>query len=98
MKPMLHCLGGVLFLETRLWLIEFLSELSVADQQLAHADEGTHDLNVDGDGTFAVEDRGEHAHASLGEGAGSVAATAAPARSGAVSWNMKSSGNRPGCA
>src|SRR5437016_11240829 len=28
--------GGELFLETRLQLIEFLSELSVRDQQLAH--------------------------------------------------------------
>ena len=37
----------------------------------------THDLDVDGDGAFAAEDRGEHGHALLGESVRRVAATAA---------------------
>ena len=48
---------GLLLLETRFELIEFLSEQSVGDRQLAYAEEGTHDLDVEGDRTFAAEDR-----------------------------------------
>jgi len=68
--------GGELPLETRLELIQLVSERSIGDQELAHTDEGPHDLDVDSDRAIATEDRGEHRDALLGEGVGRVAATA----------------------
>jgi hypothetical protein len=62
--------GRELFLKTRLELIEFFSETSVRGQQLAHTDKGPHDLDVHGDGAMALEHRGEHSHALLGERVG----------------------------
>lgn len=42
----------------------------VGGEQFAHAHEGAHDLDVDGDGSFAAEDGGERRDALLGEGVG----------------------------
>jgi len=52
-------------------------EFLVRAEQFPHPHESTHDLDVDGDGAVAAEDRGEHGHALLGEGVRRVAATAA---------------------
>ena len=70
---------GELFVEPGLELRESPSQLFVRAEQLAQLHEGTHDLDVDGDRAIAVEYRGEHCHALLGEGIGQVLAMLAAA-------------------
>lgn len=44
--------------------------------EAAQLDEGTHDLDVYGDGPVAMEDSGEHGHPLLGENVWRVTTTA----------------------
>lgn len=71
--------GSELLLETRLELIEATGERPVRGEEFAHAHEGPHDLDVDGDGALAAKHRGEHGHALLGEDVGQVLAVLAAA-------------------
>ena len=51
-------------------------EFFVLGQQAPELLEDAHDGDVDADGAFAVEDRGKHGHAQLGEHAGYIPAPA----------------------
>src|ERR1700733_7864587 len=64
----------VMVLELMFELVELASQRGVRGEQCAQPRESPHDLYVDGDGTPAVQHRGEHGHALLGEGVGEVLA------------------------
>jgi len=68
-----------MFIDPGLELSEAAGELLVRAEQLAQLHEGTHDLNVHSNRALAVEYRGEHRHALLGEGVGQVLAVLATA-------------------
>jgi len=48
-------------------LFQFSGEILVCCEDLSESDKRPHDLNVDLDCLFAVENAGEHGHALLGE-------------------------------
>jgi hypothetical protein len=49
-------------------LFQLAGKVFVGGQQLAQADEGAHDGDVDLDGAAAAQDAGEHGDAQLGKG------------------------------
>ena len=53
-----------------LQLVESPVQFCVRGEQFAEADEGSHDLDIHGDGPLAAEHAGEHRHALFGEGVG----------------------------
>ena len=59
---------GEFFVDPGFELCKSPGEFLVRAEQFPHPHESTHDLDVDGDGAVAAEDRGEHGHALLGEG------------------------------
>ena len=60
----------------RFQMIERARNLLVRGEEEAEPHEGTHDLDIHGDGARASEHGGEHGHALLGECVGSGAPTA----------------------
>jgi hypothetical protein len=99
--------SGELFVEPCFELREAAGQFLVGAEQLAQLHEGAHHVDAHLDGARAVEDRGGHDRAVLGEGVRQVLAMLAAAFwegrnlrpsknsfSSAVSWNMKSSGKR----
>lgn len=65
-------------LEAHFQFIQFRRQLFVVREEMTKPDESPHDLNVDGYGTFAVEDAGEHGDPLFGEGVGGSSPPAAP--------------------
>jgi hypothetical protein len=55
-------------------------EILVRVEEFPHSHESTHDFDVDGNGAFAGEDRGEHGHTLLSDLVRRVAATAPPGK------------------
>ena len=48
--------------------VEFSCEFYIADQHLSQAHKGSHDFDVDLNGSFAMENAGKHGNALFGEG------------------------------
>ena len=55
--------------------IEFPRQILVGCQELADPDKGIHNLDIDLDRSFAVQDAGKHGHTLLGESIRGEAAT-----------------------
>jgi hypothetical protein len=67
--------SGEIPVESGFELIEAPAEFAVRSKQLAHPDERSHDLDVDGNRALAAQSRGKHRNALLGEGSGRLART-----------------------
>jgi len=83
---------------------ELACEIGVGCEHLPQAHESAHDFHIDQDGSLAPQDAGEHGDALFGEGIRGRAAKSTQleitncdfkcSNSRALSWNMKSAGNR----